>query len=170
MQVNNTKIRSGVRVLIVLFLTAVGVVAPIVYHTFGLTGTKFLPIFLVLSISAYKCSSIQLYALAVLIPLVNHLITGMPAYSPLPVLQYIIFEGLIFSTIITLFRSSKIHFSFILIAGIILGRCSSIVFVLLYPNFTLNVWTNIISQGLPGILLNFVVACVPLVLEYKNRT
>lgn len=160
MQISNIKKQVSFQVLIVLFLTVMGVIAPYTYHIFGLTGAEFLPIFLVLSISAYRCNPIQLYAIAILIPLANHIFTGMPAYTPIPALQYLIFEGLVFSTIITFLRSSKIHFAFVLIGGLIIARCSSIVFVLLYSNFTFDLWINIILRGLPGVLLNSIAGCI----------
>lgn len=147
-----THIKSGIFFMV---LCAAGTAAPYLYHLAGLQGSVFLPIFLILSLSAYKMDSKKLFIIALMIPLSNYFATGMPAVSPLPVLQYLMFEGLVFSSIIGAGRKLNFHFPLCLFMAVILGRFSSLIFIPFYPEFTLSLWLGIMKMGFPGMIVNY---------------
>ena len=163
-----TKYEVYFKILLVPTLVILGVAAPYFYHVIGMEGIKFLPILLVLSLSAYKLPALYLYLIAVAIPVSSHLFTGMPAFSPMPVLQYLVLEGIVFSSIIIVSRKFKAPFIIALLIAIVGARFSSIIMVAFYESFTFNKWTFILKNGMPGMLLNFVMGCVPFVLDRSS--
>ena len=65
-------------ILAFILLIGISLGSPIVVHYFGLKGTKFLPIFFALSLASYILNPLSLITLAIISPLINSIITGMP--------------------------------------------------------------------------------------------
>ena len=110
-------------ILAFILLIGISLGSPIVVHYFGLKGTEFLPIFFALSLASYILNPLSLITLAIISPLINSIITGMPQ---VPILYFLIFEGFTFSVLISLLKNK---FSFCILAPLsfIIARLSSIV-------------------------------------------
>ena len=136
-----------------ILLIAISLVSPIIVHYFGLKGTEYLPIFFALSLGSYILNPLPLITLSIISPLINSIITGMPQ---IPILYFLIFEGFIFSILISLLISllkNKLSFFILAPLSFIIARFSSILIVFLL-NENIAIWFNGIVNGYKGIIIN----------------
>lgn len=150
-------------ILAFILLIGISLVSPIVVHYFGLKGTEFLPIFFALSLASYILNPLSLITLAIISPLINSIITGMPQ---VPILYFLIFEGFTFSVLISLLKNK---FSFCILAPLsfIIARLSSILLVFLL-NSNIEVWFSGFIKGYKGIIINSLFAIATYFI-FKNR-
>ena len=136
-------------ILAFILLIGISLCSPIVVHYFGLKGTEFLPIFFALSLASYILNPLSLITLAIISPLINSIITGMPQ---VPILYFLIFEGFTFSVLISLLKNK---FSFCILAPLsfIIARLSSILLVFLLKS-NIEIWFNGFIKGYKGIIVN----------------
>lgn len=136
-------------ILAFILLIGISLGSPIVVHYFGLKGTEFLPIFFALSLASYILNPLSLITLAIISPLINSIITGMPQ---VPILYFLIFEGFTFSVLISLLKNK---FSFCILAPLsfIIARLSSILLVFLLKS-NIEIWFNGFLKGYKGIIVN----------------
>ena len=132
-----------------ILLIAISLVSPIIVHYFGLKGTEYLPIFFALSLGSYILNPLPLITLSIISPLINSIITGMPQ---IPILYFLIFEGFIFSILISLLKN-KLSFFILAPLSFIIARFSSILIVFLL-NENITIWFNGIVNGYKGIIIN----------------
>ena len=146
-----------------ILLIAVSLGSPILVHYFGLRGTEYLPIFFALSLGSYILNPLTLIILSIVSPLINLVITGMPQ---IPILYFLIFEGFIFSILIS---SLKNKFPFFILAPLsfISARLSSILLVFLL-NENIGIWFNGILNGYKGIIINSLFAIATYFI-FKNK-
>lgn len=150
-------------ILAFILLIGISLGSPIVVHYFGLKGTEFLPIFFALSLASYILNPLSLITLAIISPLINSIITGMPQ---VPILYFLIFEGFTFSVLISLLKNK---FSFCILAPLsfIIARLSSILLVFLLKS-NIEIWFNGFLKGYKGIIVNFLFA-VLIYLIFKDK-
>ena len=146
-----------------ILLIAISLGSPIVVHYFGLKGTEYLPIFFALSLGAYILNPISLITLSIASPLINSIITGMPK---IPILYFLIFEGFIFSILISILKN-KLQFFILAPLSFIVARFSSILLVFLL-NENIAIWFNGIVNGYKGIIINSIFALATYFI-FKNR-
>ena len=132
-----------------ILLIGISLVSPIIVHYFGLKGTEYLPIFFALSLGSYILNPLPLITLSIISPLINSIITGMPQ---IPILYFLIFEGFIFSILISLLKN-KLSFFILAPLSFIIARFSSILIVFLL-NENIAIWFNGIVNGYKGIIIN----------------
>lgn len=146
-----------------ILLIGISLVSPIAVHYFGLKGTEFLPIFFALSLASYILNPLSLITLAIISPLINSIITGMPQ---VPILYFLIFEGFTFSVLISLLKNK---FSFCILAPLsfIIARLSSILLVFLL-NSNIEVWFSGFIKGYKGIIVNSLFAIL-IYLIFKDK-
>ena len=146
-----------------ILLIAISLGSPILVHYFGLKGTEYLPIFFALSLGSYILNPLTLIILSIVSPLINLVITGMPQ---VPILYFLIFEGFIFSILIS---SLKNKFPFFILAPLsfISARFSSILLVFLL-NENIEIWFNGIINGYKGIIVNSLFAIAAYFI-FKNK-
>ena len=92
---------------------------------------------------------LPLITLSIISPLINSIITGMPQ---IPILYFLIFEGFIFSILISLLKN-KLSFFILAPLSFIIARFSSILIVFLL-NENIAIWFNGIVNGYKGIIIN----------------
>ena len=150
-------------ILAFILLIGISLGSPIVVHYFGLKGTEFLPIFFALSLASYILNPLSLIALAIISPLINSIITGMPQ---VPILYFLIFEGFIFSVLISILKNK---FSFCILAPLsfIIARLSSILLVFLLKS-NIEDWFNGFLKGYKGIIVNSLFAIL-IYLIFKDK-
>lgn len=150
-------------ILAFILLIGISLGSPIVVHYFGLKGTEFLPIFFALSLASYILNPLSLIALAIISPLINSIITGMPQ---VPILYFLIFEGFIFSVLISILKNK---FSFCILAPLsfIIARLSSILLVFLLK-LNIEDWFNGFLKGYKGIIVNSLFAIL-IYLIFKDK-
>lgn len=150
--------------LILISLIAVSIISPIAVHFVGLKGTEFLPIFFALSIGTFILSPIYLIALSILSPLVNYLIFQMPN---VPILYFLMFEGIVFAIVITLMKNRNISFILVSLFALILGRLSSVILTFIF-DVNINAWLNSVILGYKGVIINWIFASI-MYLILKNK-
>lgn len=150
-------------ILAFILLIGISLGSPIVVHYFGLKGTEFLPIFFALSLASYILNPLSLIALAIISPLINSIITGMPQ---VPILYFLIFEGFIFSVLISLLKN-KFSFCILVPLSFIIARLSSILLVFLLKS-NIEIWFNGFIKGYKGIIVNSLFA-VLIYLIFKDK-
>ena len=150
-------------ILAFILLIGISLGSPIVVHYFGLKGTEFLPIFFALSLASYILNPLSLITLAIISPLINSIITGMPQ---VPILYFLIFEGFIFSVLISILKNK---FSFCILAPLsfIIARLSSILLVFLLKS-NIEDWFNGFLKGYKGIIVNSLFAIL-IYLIFKDK-
>lgn len=150
---------------IALFILLIGIslCSPIVVHYFGLKGTEYLPIFFALSLGSYILNPISLIVLSIVSPLINSIITGMP---PVPILYFLMFEGFIFSILIS-FLKNKFSFYILTPLSFIIARFSSIFIVLLLKS-NIEIWFSGIINGYKGIIVNSLFAIAAYFIFKRN--
>ncbi|TKZ30119.1 hypothetical protein EZH24_10615 [Brachyspira catarrhinii] len=146
-----------------ILLIAISLGSPIIVHYFGLKGTEYLPIFFALSLGSYILNPISLITLSIISPLMNSIITGMPQ---IPILYFLIFEGVIFSILISLLKN-KLPFFILSPLSFIIARFSSILLVFLL-NENIEIWFNGIVNGYKGIIVNSLFS-LAVYFIFKNR-
>ncbi|WP_297204818.1 hypothetical protein [uncultured Brachyspira sp.] len=156
--------KSNINILIFFILSAFSLACPIITHHLGFKGTEFLPIFFTLSLGSYILNPLLLILLSVISPVLNYLFTKMP--MP-PVLYFLIFEGIIFSSAVCLLRKKNISFILIVLLAFILARLSSVILVFIF-DININDWFNGIINGYKGIIVNFLLASI-MYLILKNN-
>lgn len=150
-----------------VFLTAVyamaGTVLPLLFHSYGLAGPRFLPIFLFTMIGAVTISPSAALAVAIITPLANNLLTGMPAGS---MMILVIIKGAIIVGLVRLLAQwlskSKILFS---IALVISYQAIGFLMESTFLNTVSVAWQHFIFSW-PGMVIQ--VAVLNIVLKLKK--
>lgn len=140
--------------LTLALIISLSLAAPYLFHLAGLKGDVFLPIFLGVVLASQYLKSVEVVGVALLAPLANHILTGMPSRAPLPILQVLTLEAVILGMAAIYLRRKA--FKPLLRVGIpiLLGRISSVILVFLYPTLYLELWAANLILGVPGMLLN----------------
>lgn len=134
---------------------AAGTVVPIILHFLQVKGDVFLPIFTSILIASYYLDWKQLMAVAILTPITNMLFTGMPIWTPIPMLQILILELIVFGVVSTFLKKQSVFLN--LSISFILARCS--VFIgILFLSLNFQFCVNHIIVGIPGMVLNILFA------------
>lgn len=129
------------------FFLGTSLIAPTLYHSLGLSGLIYLPIFLSLTVGSFFLSPIYLLGIAVLSPVLNNIFFGMPSGMMTYVL---VFEGIVFSV-----ANIKIKNIFV---NILISRLSSLALIFFLSGYTYTIWSRNIAMGVPGILINGILA------------
>lgn len=148
-------LNSITEIFLIISLMIISVASPLLTHAMGIKGTEFLPIFFALSLSSGILSTSLMITLAVAAPVLNSVITGMP---PIPVLYFLMFEGVVFSLLIIAGRKLDISFYILVILSFIIARFSSIALLPLFDTVTLKMWFFAILNGYKGIIVNIIFA------------
>ncbi|WP_157154736.1 hypothetical protein [Brachyspira murdochii] len=144
--------KTSINVLIFIFLAFISLASPIAVHYLGLNGKEFLPIFFALSLGAYILNPLFLILLSIISPLINYFLTNMP--MP-PTLYFLIFEGVVFSVIVSFFRNKNVSFILITLFAFIFARFSSIILTFIF-DISIDTWFRGVLSGYKGIIVNFV--------------
>ena len=158
--------KININILILFLLSIISLASPIIIHYLGLKGTEFLPIFFALSLGAYILNPIFLILLAIISPILNYFLTNMP--MP-PTLYFLIFEGIVFASIISLLRNKNISFILVSLFAIIAARLSSVILTFIF-DISINIWMNGVIIGYKGIIVNWAFASIIFfILKEKNN-
>jgi len=142
--------KESLGIIGVLFIS---VLMPVIYHMVGMKGTVFLPIFLGVIAATYFLTLPSVIAIALLSPVINHILTGMPPVSPYPVMQQIIFEGVVIGTTAHLIKGRVNTFMRATIP-ILTGRLSVLLLLMVFPSLSLSFISEALIAGIPGMSLN----------------
>jgi hypothetical protein len=155
---NNTKTatRIGAHALALSAILALSVAVPFFFHLAGLSGHVFLPIFSVLVIGSFYASPSVLTGAALLVPLLNTLITGMPALEPVPMMPLLTVEMVFTALAAGALRKRSTLLRLAL--PLTLGRVMSLPFVLIASGLSPSWWAGHFTAGIPGMFLNMAAA------------
>ena len=158
-----------------LFL-ALGIILPYATaHGIGIPGTVLLPMHIPVLLCGFICGPFYGAALGLILPLLNSVLTGMPALFPLaPIMSAELFTyGLVIGALYHRTRLGKIRLGVypVLIIGMLCGRIMyALMFLLLFAiSGSLKaptIWTAIVT-GLPGIIIQLFL--IPAVVEAVKR-
>ncbi len=151
-----TETRIGARVLALSSILALSVAVPFFFHLAGLSGEVFLPIFTVLVIGSFYTDSSVLIGAALLIPLINTLLTGMPAVRPVPMMPLLTVEMAFTALAAGALRKRPLAVRLVL--PLALGRLMSLPVILFASGLSLSWWSGRFITGIPGMLLNMAAA------------
>ena len=131
-------------------LTA-AVVLPWLAHLAGISGIRFLPMYTAPLLCGLLFSTRYALPVALLAPVMSHLITGMPvpAVAALLTLELI-------AAVTVLRLTANRHPLLRGTAALAAGRLSSLVPALLLPGLSAAGWVTNIRIGIPGLLLHLV--------------
>lgn len=151
-------------------MLALGILIPMVFHTFQISGGIFLPMHLPILLCGFLCGP-QFGALCgLVVPLVSSLFTGMPPMYPTAVAMAL--ELLTYGLVTGLLRK-KCNVYVTLLIAMLAGRavsgCANLVLMGLAGNsYTLSAFlTASFVTALPGIVIQIVV--VPLVIIVMKK-
>lgn len=151
-----TATRIGARTLALSSILALSVAVPFLFHLTGLSGEVFLPIFTVLVIGSFYTDSFVLIGAALLIPLLNTMLTGMPPVRPVPMMPLLTVEMVFTALAAGALRKRSLLVRLAL--PLALGRLISLPFVLIASGLSLSWWAGRFITGIPGMLLNMAAA------------
>ena len=76
-----------------------------------------------------------------------------------PTLYFLIFEGVVFASVISIMKNKNISFIFTSLFALILGRLSSVILTFIF-DININTWLNGFILGYKGIIVNWIFASV----------
>lgn len=137
---------------------ALGILVPIIFHSFGILGQVFLPMHVPVLIGGFFLSPYLALIVGIVTPLISSVLTGMPAIYPMAVIM--MFELGTYGLVVSL-AVRKIKLSVIpsLILAMLAGRVSAGIAVFILANlFGLKMNSVIfikgaVLTGLPGIAI-----------------
>lgn len=141
---------SSTSVKLIVYAIA-GTLVPLIFHSYGLAGPRFLPIFLFTLIGAVTISPAAALAVALITPVANNLLTGMPAG---PMLLIVIVKGFIIAGMVKLLsdrlNENKILFSAVLVlayqvAGLFIEAVFLNSFSIAWQHFVFS-WPGMVIQ------------------------
>jgi hypothetical protein len=153
MNVRNFEVSKRERLTFALFMTF-SLAVPYLFHLAGLKGTVFLPIFLGVILASQYLKPMGVMGIALLAPLANHVFTGMPLRTPLPMLQLLTLEAAVLGAAALYLRRKTSKPLFRTGVPFLLGRISSVILVFFYPGLSLDLWIRNFILGVPGMILN----------------
>lgn len=143
---------------------ALGVLIPYVFHVTGVGGTVFLPMHIPVLLGAVVLGPGLAALVGILSPVLSHLVTGMPAIFPVPIMPLMVIElGVMGAVMSLLSRHYQLNLWLALIGAMFLGRVAlGLGVIVVAPMFGVDlhplhyVWGGVIT-GLPGIAIQLVV-------------
>jgi len=148
-----------------MFFVGVSVLAPAVFHAFGVAGQVFLPIYFLVLLSSLMFGWRVGLAVAVFSPLANFSFLAMPA---LPILPYVIFKGTVLALIILLVEKIKINkFVGLILALLVYQLIGFLVIMVFAHNFKLA--SMDLMAGYPGLLAQLVLVILFSVKFYEQQ-
>lgn len=151
---------------------AISVIMPSVFHFAGPQGGKmFLPLFWGIALAAFLLTIKFGLIVAILAPLVSHVISGMP---PIPMLYFMLVELIVYACMISVLKN-KMPSPFVIFLALIISRLSYIAIVSLCaiifslpPAFTgISVLLGGVMMSLPGIISQVII--IPTILHIYRR-
>lgn len=152
--------------------TAIGIIVPMIFHTFALAGSIFLPMHIPVLLAGFICGWQYGLAVGILVPLLGSVITGMPPLFP--VASIMALELAAYGIVSGILSSKKIHTLVSLIIAMLTGRvvmgiASVLLFGLAGGSYTLSAFiSGAFVTALPGIILQLIL--IPVVLTALNRS
>lgn len=133
--------REKTRYMVFFLMTSL--ILPSFYHSIGLSGVKFLPIFLSLVVGSIFLGKRELSIMAILTPVINMALFNMPT----GIMTYIlIFEGIVFALIGDYIKN--------IFFRILISRFSTILLTFFISTYSFQIWKANFILGITGILIN----------------
>ena len=154
-------------------LLAIGIILPTIFHATGISGKIFLPMHIPVLIGGLILGGRLGLLIGVLLPILNHLVTGMPA---LPFLYTMIFELGVYG-LSTGLLYKKLHMNMIpsLVTGMLLGRLASGIGFFLLTYITTGKLGSLsmflkgaFVVGLPGIIIQLIL--IPVIIRQYEKS
>ena len=140
---------------------AMGIITPMIFHTFNLTGVIFLPMHLPVIIGGFLLGPSYGAVVGFITPVISGFLTGMPPVMPTMPIMALELCGYAFATGFLYSKTNKIYTS--LIGSMIFGRLCAVVgaFILsvsFAPQISpLPYIISAVTNGLPGIAVQILV-------------
>ena len=156
----NKKITTKELVLSGLLLAS-GIILPMIFHMFGMTGPIALPMHIPVLIGGFLLSPHMALALGIITPVISGLLTGMPVMFPMAVIMAAEL-GIYGLTASLATRKFKLPLIASLIASMITGRIAAgLTVAVLVQMFGVKMNPIMFVQGavitgLPGIIIQFI--------------
>lgn len=156
-------------------LLALGIILPTIVHMSGINGAMFLPMHIPVLIAGLTLGSTYGLIVGVLLPIINHLLTGMP---PIPNYWIMIVELALYGLVSGfLYNKTKKNLWLSLIISMIVGRIGGALMVLILGRGfgikaipPLGGYLKVITlTALPGIIIQLIL--IPMIVKAyeKNR-
>jgi hypothetical protein len=148
-------------------LIAIGVLLPMIFHTFNLLGKIFLPMHIPVLVAGYFLSPLLALVVGVVVPLLSSVLTGMPILFPMAVIM--MFELGAYGACIAIFRQKFKSVYWVLIGSMVVGRLvAGLVVFVLANGFGVGLNPIIfvkgaVVTGFPGIVVQLII--VPIIIR-----
>ncbi|TYB31092.1 MAG: hypothetical protein FXF47_05925 [Candidatus Mcinerneyibacterium aminivorans] len=146
---------------------SISILLPFIFHVFGISGSVFLPIYTAVLLGTFLFNNSRMFLAAFFAPILNNLITGMPAAKSFPMMQILLVELVVLVFVSKIVKKLNTKLSFQIILSVVFARLASIAAVLIYSKVKLTWWVNHLYIGIPGVILNILI--VYLVLKGKRE-
>jgi len=147
---------------------AFGIIFPILFHSFGASGSIFLPMHFPVLIAGLFLGSYSGFIVGVLTPIISSFLTGMPPV--MPVLPVMVVELSIYGVVSGyVYRRKSRNLLIALLCSMLAGRMAATIIVyimatMLHINLSPIAYiTTGVVTGLPGIMIQFIT--VPLLVK-----
>ncbi len=160
-------------IVIAGLLIAIGVIVPSIFHSVGIAGNIFLPMHIPVLLGGFLLTPIYALLVGIVTPILNSLLTGMPALFPIAIIM--VFELGTYGFVASYFyRKSKMPVILSLILSMILGRvvAGMVVYILAMAFTTVQMKPLLFIQGsvtlgLPGIIIQIIL--IPIIMLAINK-
>jgi len=154
-------------------LLALGIILPTIFHATGISGKIFLPMHIPVLVGGLILGGRLGLLLGALLPILNHLITGMP---PLPFLYTMVFELLVYGLVSgLLYKKFKFNLLGSLIGAMLAGRLASglgfylLAYITTGKLASLKVFLNgAFLVALPGIVIQLIL--IPIIVKQYEKS
>lgn len=166
------EINQQTKLVLAGLLLAIGLILPIVFHSYAIAGSVFLPMHIPVLLTGFICGWKYGLAVGIIVPFLSSILAGIPPMFPIAV-------GMAFELstygLVTGILSRRKNIYVTLIAAMVAGRMVlGIANAILFGFFTNNsyTWSMFISgafvTALPGIIIQLII--IPVILMALKQT
>ncbi len=153
------KKETTLHIIISGLLLSMGILLPIIFHSFGILGQVFLPMHLTIFVGGFFLPTKLATTIGILTPLLSSFITGMPVLFPIAIIMS--FELATYGFVIAIMKKNLSVIS-CLVLSMVSGRITAGIVAFILSTFfgvKLNAFLFIktaIITGLPGLLVQII--------------
>lgn len=150
---------STQKIVLAGLFTALGLILPVAFHTFSISGSIFLPMHIPVLLTGLVCGWNYGLIAGIIVPILSSIMTGMPPIYPVAIAMA--FELATYGTIIGLVSKKTNAFISLVVAMLsgraVLGIANVVLLGMTGKNYALSMFiSGAFVTALPGIIIQFI--------------
>ena len=150
---------STQKIVLAGLFTALGLILPVAFHTFSISGSIFLPMHIPVLLTGLVCGWNYGLIAGIIVPILSSIMTGMPPIYPVAIAMA--FELATYGTVIGLVSKKTNAFISLVVAMLsgraVLGIANVVLLGMTGKNYALSMFiSGAFVTALPGIIIQFI--------------